>query len=639
MVVSHDRPADGRPGRRQGVAVRTRTALDALEHLIGGLGTALLALLATLWLALTTAACLLGVGLRLLPSALHAVRAVADRERGRLSRWGPEIVGPAPPPDGLRAMLGDRAVRREVRWVVTHAVLGLFLGLVGATLPLSAAHDVTFPLYWSALPESEAASSVGWWTVRDWPGAMAVSGIGVALVGVVVLCAPALARLQAWPGRRLLSPDAGTDLVLRVAELTATRAAALDAHVTELRRVERALHDGTQNRIVAVTVLLGAARRALARDPEEAAALLDRAQDAAEQALTELRAVVRGILPPVLADRSLPDALTALAAAARCRAASTRTCPCGARPRSRRRRTSRSPRASPTSPGTAARARPGSPYARRRAAARGGPRRRPRRCRRARRHRAHRHPPPRRGPRRNTGAGQPSRRPHHPEGDPAMRIVIAEDDALLREGLALLLRAESLDVVATAEDAAAFLDAVDAERPDVAIVDVRMPPTHTDEGIIAAVEARRRLPGLAVLVLSAYVEQAFATDLLAQGSARLGYLLKERVGRVEEFLEALHRVAEGGTAIDPEVVAQLLTRSRPDARLERLSPRERDVLALMAEGLGNAAIAERLVVSDGAVHKHIRSIFAKLDLPPTDRTDRRVAAVLHFLENARRQTP
>ncbi|MCY1137690.1 response regulator transcription factor [Actinoplanes sp. Pm04-4] len=212
-----------------------------------------------------------------------------------------------------------------------------------------------------------------------------------------------------------------------------------------------------------------------------------------------------------------------------------------------------------------------------------------------------------------------------------MRIVIAEDDALLREGLALLLRAEGLDVVATAEDPDAFLAAVDEHKPDVAIVDVRMPPTHTDEGIVAAVEARRRLPGLAVLVLSAYVEQAFATDLLAGGAAGLGYLLKERVGRVEEFLEALHRVADGGTAVDPEVVGLLLARNRPDDALARLSPRERDVLALMAEGLGNTAIAEKLVVTEGAVHKHIRSIFAKLDLAPDDRADRRVTAVLRYL--------
>ncbi|MFF9685005.1 response regulator transcription factor [Streptomyces sp. NPDC014623] len=218
-----------------------------------------------------------------------------------------------------------------------------------------------------------------------------------------------------------------------------------------------------------------------------------------------------------------------------------------------------------------------------------------------------------------------------------MRMVIAEDDPLLREGLALLLRAEGLDVVATAGTPDAFLEAVDEHRPDVAIVDVRMPPTHTDEGIRAAVEARRRRPGLAVLVLSAYVEQAFATELLADGSARLGYLLKERVGRVEEFLTALRRVADGGTAIDPEVVAQLFARTRPDAHLDRLSPRERDVLALMAEGLGNAAIAERLVVTDGAVHKHIRSIFAKLGLAPADRTDRRVAAVLRYLDDARRR--
>ncbi|WP_148590472.1 response regulator transcription factor [Streptomyces sp. WAC01526] len=218
-----------------------------------------------------------------------------------------------------------------------------------------------------------------------------------------------------------------------------------------------------------------------------------------------------------------------------------------------------------------------------------------------------------------------------------MRIVIAEDDPLLREGLALLLRAESLDVVATAGAPDEALDAIDAHRPDVAIFDVRMPPTHTDEGIVAAVEARRRQHGLAVLVLSAYVEQTFATELLAGGVGGLGYLLKERVGRVEEFLDVLRRVAAGGTAIDPEVITQLFARVRQDTRLDRLSPRERDVLVLMAEGLGNNAIAERLVVTDSAVHKHIRSIFAKLGLSPTHRLDRRVAAVLHYLEDARRR--
>ncbi|WP_326690234.1 response regulator transcription factor [Streptomyces sp. NBC_01795] len=217
-----------------------------------------------------------------------------------------------------------------------------------------------------------------------------------------------------------------------------------------------------------------------------------------------------------------------------------------------------------------------------------------------------------------------------------MRIVIAEDDPLLREGIALLLRAEGLDVVATAGTAEEVLAAVEEHQPDMAILDVRMPPTHSDEGIRAAVEARSRRPGLAVLVLSAYVEQTFATELLTGGVEGLGYLLKERVGRVEEFLDALRRVADGGTAIDPEVVAQLFTRSRQDSRLERLSPREREVLGLMAEGLGNAAIAERLTVTAGAVHKHIRSIFAKLNMSAADEVDRRVAAVLRYLEDARR---
>lgn len=215
-----------------------------------------------------------------------------------------------------------------------------------------------------------------------------------------------------------------------------------------------------------------------------------------------------------------------------------------------------------------------------------------------------------------------------------MRIVIAEDDPLLREGLTLLLRAEALDVVATAGTPRGFLDAVDEHRPDIAVIDVRMPPSHTDEGIVAAVEARVRHPSLAILVLSAYIERSFATELLAGGAAGLGYLLKERVGRVAEFLDTLHRVAAGGTALDPEVVRLLLAQPRTDPGLSRLSPREREVLALMAEGLGNAALAERLFVTEGAVHKHVRSIFAKLDLHPDDVADRRVAAVLRWLERA-----
>lgn len=213
-----------------------------------------------------------------------------------------------------------------------------------------------------------------------------------------------------------------------------------------------------------------------------------------------------------------------------------------------------------------------------------------------------------------------------------MRIVVAEDDALLREGLALLLRGEGLEVVAAVEDGAALLAAVAEHRPDVAIVDVRMPPTHTDEGIRAAVAAREQQPDLAVLVLSAHVEQSFATDLLAGSARGLGYLLKERVGRVETFLEALHRVAAGGTAIDPDVVGQLFARRRAADRLAALTNREREVLSLMAQGLGNTAISQQLFITDNAVHKHIRNIFAKLDLQVGADSDRRVVAVLHHLE-------
>jgi DNA-binding NarL/FixJ family response regulator len=212
-----------------------------------------------------------------------------------------------------------------------------------------------------------------------------------------------------------------------------------------------------------------------------------------------------------------------------------------------------------------------------------------------------------------------------------MRIVIAEDSVLLRAGLTRLLSEAGLDVVAAVGDAVELLDAIARVQPDLAVVDVRMPPTNTDEGIRAAVEIRTRWPSIGILVLSQYVEERYATDLLAGDTAGVGYLLKDRVADVRDFVDAVRRVGEGGTALDPEVVAQLLARSRRRDPLERLTPREREVLGLMAEGRSNAAIAMSLVVSDGAVEKHVRSIFSKLDLPPAELDHRRVLAVLHWL--------
>ncbi|AUG77132.1 LuxR family transcriptional regulator [Kitasatospora sp. MMS16-BH015] len=212
-----------------------------------------------------------------------------------------------------------------------------------------------------------------------------------------------------------------------------------------------------------------------------------------------------------------------------------------------------------------------------------------------------------------------------------MRAVIAEDSVLLRVGLVKVLEAVGYEVVAAVGDAEALLAAVEEHTPDVVVTDVRMPPGLTDEGVRAALLIRRQWPGIAVLLLSQYVEERYAADLLAGNTSGVGYLLKERVANVDEFVEALQRVAEGGTALDPEVVAQLLIRRHSDP-LERLTPRERDVLALMAEGHSNTAISSALVISDSAVAKHINSIFTKLDLPPADATHRRVLAVLRFLE-------
>jgi DNA-binding NarL/FixJ family response regulator len=214
-----------------------------------------------------------------------------------------------------------------------------------------------------------------------------------------------------------------------------------------------------------------------------------------------------------------------------------------------------------------------------------------------------------------------------------VRVVIAEDNVLLREGISALLRDDSIDVVAAVPDAVQLISAVDALQPDLAIVDVRMPPTHTDEGLRAALEIRSRWPEIGLVVLSQYVEERYATELLAGDTRGTGYLLKDRVADMVEFTASLRRVADGGTALDPEVVRQLLARGRAGGPVSRLTAREREVLSLIAEGHSNNSIAETLMVSVGAVEKHVASILGKLELPPDDRSHRRVLAVLSYLRD------
>jgi len=215
----------------------------------------------------------------------------------------------------------------------------------------------------------------------------------------------------------------------------------------------------------------------------------------------------------------------------------------------------------------------------------------------------------------------------------ALRVVIADDSVLLREGLSRLLEESGFEVAGQAGDAEDLLRKVGAHHPDVAVVDVRMPPTHTDEGLRAAHRIRAEHPDTAVLVLSQYVEEAYALELLSESTERTGYLLKDRVADIDTFTDAVRRVAGGGSALDPEVVALLLGRRRREDPLEALTPREREVLGLMAEGRSNAAMAAALVVSERAVEKHVTGIFSKLDLPPAPHDHRRVLAVLAFLRS------
>jgi DNA-binding NarL/FixJ family response regulator len=214
-----------------------------------------------------------------------------------------------------------------------------------------------------------------------------------------------------------------------------------------------------------------------------------------------------------------------------------------------------------------------------------------------------------------------------------VRVVIAEDLALLRDGLERLLRDNGFDVVAAVQDGDSLVRTIAAERPDIAIVDIRLPPTFRDEGLRAALELRERAPETAILIVSQYVEHTYANELLADGRGGIGYLLKDRIMDVNDFVDAVRRVANGGTALDPEVVSRLISRQRAGGPLDALTPREREVLSLMAEGRSNAGIATQLVLTVGAVEKHIASILSKLRIPPSESDHRRVIAVITYLQS------
>ena len=468
-------------------------------------------------------------------------------------------------------------------------------------------------------------------------------GLGAAvLAAAMLLAAPRVARVVARAdeaaGRALLGPSRGEELAVRVESLARSRAEIVAATDAERRRIERDLHDGTQHRLVSLAMHLGMARASLTDAPEPVRQVIEQAHDEATEALAELRQLVRGLHPAVLDDRGLDAALSGIAANAplpvRLRVDVATRCAPGveavayfvvSEALTNVAKHAGASHAEVTVDRTGDRLRivvtdDG----------RGGATLDPTGSRQRQRHRPARPRPAGGRGRRHPDRRKPARRPDDDHRGAAMRVVIAEDSVLLRAGLTKLLTDGGFEVVAAVTDAEALLRAVAEHRPDVAVVDVRMPPTHTDEGIRAALVIRRQYPEVAVLVLSQYVEERYATDLLSDRTSAVGYLLKDRVAQVADFLDALRRVAAGGTALDPEVVAQLLVRRRADP-LDRLTPREQEVLRLMAEGRSNNGITEALRVSPSAVEKYVSNIFTKLDLPPTDTDHRRVLAVLKFL--------
>ena len=439
-----------------------------------------------------------------------------------------------------------------------------------------------------------------------------------------------VAAVQVAMARLLLEPGERERLSARVDTLEETRAGMVAAADAERRRIERDLHDGAQQRLVALAMTLGRAK--VAEDPDAHPPAARRGARRGQGGAVELRNLARGIHPAVLTDRGLDAAVSALAARCPVPVAVDVDLPRRAGPGTEAiayfvvaealtnvaKHAERHAR-------LADRRVPGRPARRR------DPRQRPRR-RRPGRHGPGRPARPRARRRRRPDAGQPARPRDDPASGAAMRAVIAEDAVLLREGLARLLEEGGFEVVDAVDNGEALLRAVERHQPDVCVVDVRMPPTFSDEGVKAALVIRRQWPDVALLMLSQYVEERYAVDLIAGDSRGIGYLLKDRVADVGDFLEALRRVAAGGAALDPEVVTQLLVRSGRKDPLDPLSPREREVLELMAEGRTNGSIAGHLVVTEGAVEKHVTNIFIKLGLPPADQAHRRVLAVLRYLE-------
>ena len=521
---------------------------------------------------------------------------------------------------------------REIAYHVLALPRGVFTTVVAGVAWCGSAALVLLPLYVGCLPGGTAK----FWVFEIGPGPTAFAATLVGLGGLIVV-APwvtlALARLDIATARWLLGPRRRDELGEQVRRVETRRAAAVDSAEAERRRIERDLHDGAQQRLVALAMDLGAARERLESDDAEGGArMVADAHEEAKAALKEIRDLVRGIHPVILEDRGLDAALSAVVA--RSPVPVTLDVAVAERPTS----TVESAAYFVVTEALTNVARHAHATRANVAIARAGDRlivevrddgvggADPTRGTglQGLRDRVD-------GPRRHHAPREPRRGTDDPPGGAAMRIVIAEDSVLLRAGLTGLLADAGHEVVSTVDNADELLTVVERHKPDLAVVDVRMPPTFTDDGLRAALQIRARWPEVGILVLSQYVEETYASELLANDTTGLGYLLKDRIADVSEFLDGVARVGTGGTALDPEVVAQLLARTRRRDPLDRLSPREREVLGLMAEGRTNAAIARELVVSDGAVEKHVSNIFTKLDLPPTEDDHRRVLAVLRWL--------